>query len=203
MTNVVDNGDQAGVATQPSSSGGRSSGRGLSASASRSSEGEVRLLKRKLSYSVRKAVRKSDEVKCLKEVNSKLKVDIEEEVRRGKRVKEKHHKEVHALQADLSDAQDPLKDRVSRFMALTAKLKSGLNAKIEKTKAHVAVLENEKRVMEVNAGRAKTIAMALVIKEGEEKLDECRREHSIAWQSREASEISCYVVVVTFINVID
>ena len=86
MTNVVDNAGQAGVAAQPSSSGGRSSGRGLSASASRSSEGEVRLLKRKLSYSVRKAVRKSDKVKCLKEVNLKLKVDIEEEVRRGKRV---------------------------------------------------------------------------------------------------------------------
>ena len=68
----------------------------------------------------------------------------------------------------------------SRFTASSAKLKAGLNAKIERYKADVAGLEREKRMTEANAEGSKAIALAITMKEGKAELEHCRREYSAA-----------------------
>ena len=80
-----------------------------------------------------------------------------------------------------------VKDRTDRHLAWKMKSRVELSRKIRALTDLVESLEKDSRIAVVNVDRRKNIEVALVIKEGEEQLDECRRNHVIAWERREAS----------------
>ena len=148
---------------------------------------ETASLRRRLSYAKKKAGMNADEVVSLRKEKRKLEKAFREEEEAGKAEEERHERVVSSLSSDLTAAKQRLKERTSRFEESKLKLREKLSRSAEEVKA----LKNEQEIIVANADRAQTVAVAVAIKEGEDKIEQCRKDHLVEWEQREASLFSC------------